>query len=182
MDICSMKLSDVFLIKQDSFLDLRGSFIKTFHAQTFSDYGLETDFRESFYSVSKKNVIRGMHFQSPPYDHTKLVYVVEGEIRDVVLDVRKGSPSYGKSIIETLSDSNHCSLYIPKGFAHGFYVCSDIAKVVYMQSSEYNSEHDSGIRWNSFGLDWEVENPILSERDQNLMRFQDFESPFFYNV
>lgn len=178
MEFKETGLKGVYIIKCNKFKDDRGSFVKIFNETEFSDKGLESDFKESFYTVSKKGVIRGMHFQIPPADHTKLVYVVSGRIRDVVVDLRKSSSSFGKSISVELSSENGLAIYIPKGFAHGFEVLSDSANVIYMASSIYSPEHDNGILWNSFDFDWSFDEPIISERDKGFPRLNEFESPF----
>jgi len=178
MKLTETDLKGVYVIEPKVFEDDRGVFVKTFHEQTFRESGLAFHFKESFYSTSKKGVIRGMHFQVPPHDHAKLVYVTSGRILDVVLDLRKSSSTYGKHVSVELSDMNRRSIYIPTGFAHGFAVLSDEATVVYMLTTMYSSEHDAGIRWDSFGMDWGTRNPIMSERDRGFPRFEEFSSPF----
>lgn len=165
MKINKTSLDGVYEIENDIIRDDRGIFIKTFHYDVFENKGLEKNFKESFYSVSKKNVIRGMHYQIPPHDHAKLVYVVSGKILDVVVDIRDGSETYGKYFSTRLSAENGKSLYMAKGFAHGFLTLSDHATVVYMTTTVHNPESDSGISWDSFGLDWGCSAPILSSRD-----------------
>ena len=174
MLIKSTKFNDVHLLINKRFEDKRGVFLKTFNKETFKDAGLSVDFSESFYSVSERNVLRGMHFQLPPFDHDKLVYVVSGEVLDVVVDMRRGSNTYGESYSLTLSDSNNKSLYIGKGFAHGFLTISDTATMVYMTSTVHNSDYDTGVRWDSFGFEWNVTNPIVSDRDLNMKVFSKF--------
>ena len=168
MQIISTNMDGLFEIKNKVFQDFRGEFIKTFHFGTFVEKGLECDFKESFYSVSNKNVLRGMHFQKPPHDHAKLVYVVTGEILDVAVDIRKDSETFGCYYATNLSYDNAKSLYMSKGFAHGFLTLSDTATVVYMTTSVHNPESDSGIRWDCFNYDWPISNPIVSIRDDNL--------------
>jgi dTDP-4-dehydrorhamnose 3,5-epimerase len=163
-------LEGVYELENKKHEDHRGSFIKIFHKGVFEENGLEHEFKESFYSVSKKNVLRGMHFQKPPHDHAKLVYVTDGEILDVAVDIRKGSPTFGKFYSTSLSDLNVKSLYMNKGFAHGFLTLSESATVTYLTTSEHAPEADSGIRWDSFGFDWcGVINPIISERDSRFL-------------
>ncbi len=123
-----------------------------------------------------------MHFQLPPHDQAKLVYVPYGKIVDIVLDIRKNSPTYGESLSVKLSRENRKSLYIPSGCAHGFVSLSDNAIVVYMTTTTYQAEYDSGIRWDSFGYNWQIVNPIISKRDQSFIKFSEFESPFLYEV
>ncbi len=158
--------------------DERGFFVKTFHESLFKNNGLQSHFKESYYSMSKKNIIRGMHFQLPPHEHEKLVYVTNGEILDVVVDIRKGSLTYGHYVTATLKEKSD-SIYIPKGCAHGFLTISDSATVVYNVSSVYEPTADAGIRWDSFGFDWlGVKKTIISKRDQGFLSFSEFKSPF----
>jgi dTDP-4-dehydrorhamnose 3,5-epimerase len=135
---------------------------------------VDFDIRESYFSISKRNVIRGMHFQLPPNDHEKLVYVPHGAILDVVVDLRKNSPTYGKYISIELSDQNKKSIFIPKGFAHGFKSLFDDTITVYNVATEYSSIADSGIHYNSFGFDWEIKHPIVSPRDVKFIGLNGF--------
>ncbi|WP_045213319.1 dTDP-4-dehydrorhamnose 3,5-epimerase [Desulfonatronovibrio magnus] len=173
MEIIPTNLQGVYEIQCRNFQDQRGLFIKTFHADTFAAHGLDTDFKESFYSVSKKNVLRGMHFQKPPHDHAKLVYVTDGEILDVALDIRKDSPSFGRYFSTTLLDINAKSLYMAKGFAHGFLTLSETATVVYLTTTVHAPEHDIGVRWDSFGFDWGLIKPVVSQRDNSFKKFKE---------
>jgi dTDP-4-dehydrorhamnose 3,5-epimerase len=157
--------------------DSRGQFVKTFHADYFSSNNLETDWSEQYYSVSRKGVLRGMHFQRPPHAHAKLVYCTSGTILDVVVDLRVGSSTYGDHISLEISSSAGNILYVPQGFAHGFYALSD-ATVVYNVSTVYSPDHDDGVLWSSIGMDWPVASPDLSERDTKLSALADFNSPF----
>lgn len=167
MNIKPSLIQGVYEIENKVFKDQRGGFVKTFNADQFESHGLDVDFKESFYSVSRKNVIRGMHFQLSPYDHSKLVYVTDGEILDVVVDVRPGSDTFGQYVSARLSSENAKSLYMSKGFAHGFLTLSEQATVVYLTTTVHSPEYDTGIRWDSFGFDWlGVEQPIISDRDK----------------
>jgi dTDP-4-dehydrorhamnose 3,5-epimerase len=177
MKISNLEIMGVCLIENFEFYDERGGFIKTFSRELFEFSGISFTPVEIYYSISKKNVIRGMHFQIPPKEHSKLIYVTAGRIIDVILDLRKASPTFGKYISVTLTACKN-SIYIPAGCAHGFKALDDGICVVYNQTSSYSKEHDSGILWNSFGFDWQTENPILSERDKNLINFNQFTSPF----
>ncbi|MFZ1704662.1 MAG: dTDP-4-dehydrorhamnose 3,5-epimerase family protein [Saprospiraceae bacterium] len=178
MTVQKTNIEGVNIIKNFIAHDVRGVFVKTFHEDIFAQNGLETQFKESYYSTSQKNVIRGMHFQLPPYDHDKLIFVTEGEIIDVVLDIRTESETYGQFVtfkISQLSDS----IFIPKGCAHGFLTISEKATVVYNVSKVYNAQFDTGILWNSFGYDWcDVQSPILSKRDSEFTPLCNFISPF----
>lgn len=180
MEILKTDLDGLIVLQSNVFRDDRGLFIKTYHKKIFEENGLEIDFRESFFSISKKNVIRGMHFQLPPDDHVKLVYCAYGKVLDVVVDIRNNSPTYGKFFFVELTEDNGNILYIPKGFAHGFKSLTDNSVVVYMTTKEYSPENDTGIRWDSFGFNWQVDNPILSERDKKFLPLSEFRSPFVY--
>ncbi|MEM1803746.1 MAG: dTDP-4-dehydrorhamnose 3,5-epimerase [Nanopusillaceae archaeon] len=163
------------------FRDERGIFVKTFSYSFFKKYGLNTDFKEQFFSISRKDVVRGLHFQLPPMDHDKLVYCIYGEAFDVVVDLRVGSPTYGKYQTFILSGEKSNMLYIPKGLAHGFCALSDKVIMLYAVSVEYSPEHDSGILWNSMDIPWPCKNVIISEKDSKLTPFDKFKSPFIYN-
>jgi dTDP-4-dehydrorhamnose 3,5-epimerase len=170
-------LPGVMLVENFSASDERGLFVKTFHAAALETWGLKCSFRESYYSKSLQNVIRGMHFQVPPHAHEKLVYVTSGEILDVILDLRREEETYGKWIALPLKEYG-ASVFIPKGCAHGFLALSDSATVVYNVTTEYYPQADQGIHWNSFGFDWPVTAPVLSARDQGFVLFDQFQSPF----
>ena len=158
--------------------DARGHFVKTVHAEFFREHGLRSEFAEQYYSVSRKGVLRGLHFQLPPHHHDKLVYCTGGAVLDVVVDLRKGSPSYGQHRTFELSAERANIVYVPAGLAHGFYVLSNEAQMVYNVTSVYAPEHDSGIRWDSAGIPWPDAKPIISERDGALPDFGEWESPF----
>jgi dTDP-4-dehydrorhamnose 3,5-epimerase len=177
MELEDLPLEGAYLIKSKPSLDTRGIFLKTYHKGMFDELGLQFDFQETYYSVSKKDVIRGMHFQTPPADHQKIVYVTDGEILDILLDLRKKSRSYGKFITIKLNELGS-SIYIPKGLAHGFLTLSESATVVYNVSSVYSQENDTGILWSSFGFEWPVTSPIISERDKKFMELKNFVTPF----
>lgn len=158
--------------------DVRGSFIKTFHVGAFEEMGLATDFKEEFHTISFKNVIRAMHFQIPPEAHIKLVYCAEGAVMDVILDLRKNSPTYGKFHVVELDARKGNSLYMPIGIAHGYKVLSEHSVVVYKTTTVFSAECDTGVLWNSCGIDWQCDNPILSEKDKTLPTLAEFDSPF----
>jgi dTDP-4-dehydrorhamnose 3,5-epimerase/CDP-3, 6-dideoxy-D-glycero-D-glycero-4-hexulose-5-epimerase len=178
MKIVSTSFKDLFILELLSFKDKRGEFVKTIHAETFIANGLDFNFTESFYSVSNKNVLRGMHFQIPPEDHNKLVYVVKGSIIDVILDLRKGEPTFGKFFSVELSDVNRKAVFIGKGFAHGFLALSDDTIVEYHTSTSQSRVCEGGILWNSFGYEWTIESPIISDRDAGFEIYENFKSPF----
>ncbi|TWI93808.1 dTDP-4-dehydrorhamnose 3,5-epimerase/CDP-3, 6-dideoxy-D-glycero-D-glycero-4-hexulose-5-epimerase [Mucilaginibacter frigoritolerans] len=178
MKISNTYLSDIFIIDLFSFKDNRGEFVKTIHDKTFEENGLVYQFAESFYSISNKDVIRGMHFQKPPYDHVKFVYVVSGKILDVVIDLRMNSITYGKSFQIELSEENRKGIYIGKGFAHGFLALEDKSIVEYHTSISQNKEAEAGILYNSFNFDWPVEFPVVSVRDKEFLSLTEFKTPF----
>lgn len=162
--------------------DHRGNFVKVFNTTLFTDLGFETEFPETFYSVSGARVLRGMHFQRPPADHAKLVYCTSGSILDVALDLRVGSPSYGSYASFELHAETHTAVYLPRGVAHGFYVLDGPATMVYHVSTEYSPADDAGISWDSFGFPWPDTDPILSKRDSAFEAFGEFKTPFSYSL
>jgi dTDP-4-dehydrorhamnose 3,5-epimerase len=178
MKIIDTKIEGVKILQPDIFNDERGSFTKPFHKETFEKNGLNTRFDESFYSVSKKGCIRGMHFQVPPADHAKLVYCPAGAIMDVVVDIRKSSTTFGQFVNVELSQKNGTMIYIPRGCAHGFLSLEDGSVTVYMQETMRSAEHEGGIKYDSFGMDWGVDAPILSKRDQVFPTLAEYNSPF----
>lgn len=171
-------MESVQIVDLPAFADSRGAFVKPFNETFLLGKGIRLQIKESYYSLSKKNVIRGMHFQLPPHQHAKLVFCATGAILDVALDLRKHSPDYGKYFSCILSAENHKALYIPEGFAHGFKALTDDAMTCYFVSSEYHAASDTGIAFDSIGFDWTCKDPVLSERDRSFVRLQDFISPF----
>ncbi|MDA8130452.1 MAG: dTDP-4-dehydrorhamnose 3,5-epimerase family protein [Elusimicrobia bacterium] len=158
--------------------DARGSFVKVFHAPEFKKLGLETDFREEYYSVSRKGVLRGLHFQEPPAALIKLVFCIEGEVLDAVLDLRRKSRTCGKAFTLKLSAGKANMLYIPEGCAHGFYTLSSRAVMVYRTSAVYSPVNDKGVLWSSAGIKWPSRRPLLSPRDAGFPELRDYASPF----
>ena len=179
-DLRPSKLVGCYELQPTVFEDARGCFVKVFHEQAFAAQGLETGFAEEYYSVSLKNVLRGMHFQLPPMDHVKMVYCVEGEVLDAVVDLRVGSPTYGCFELFELSSAKANSLYIPKGLAHGFCVRSALAIMVYKVSTVYSPAHDAGVLWDSMEIPWPISEPVISARDATFPRLNEFLSPFSY--
>jgi dTDP-4-dehydrorhamnose 3,5-epimerase len=158
--------------------DVRGTFVKAFHETAFAAVGIHFTLRESYFSFSRKDVIRGMHFQLPPHQHSKVVFCPQGAILDVIVDLRRNSPTYGQYYAAELSAENHKACFIPEGFAHGFKALTENAMTYYLVSSEYNGPHDTGIRYDSIGIDWAVKEPVLSARDLSFGGLSDFQSPF----
>jgi len=178
MKIEHTNFDDLYTINYKSFTDSRGEFVKTIHEETFAEAGVDWKFTESFYSLSHKNVIRGMHFQFPPHSHDKLVYVVTGKIIDVVLDIRNNSNTFGKCFAVEISAEKRNAIYIGKGFAHGFLSLEDNTIVEYHTTTSQNRDAEGGIKWDSFNFDWGVTDPILSERDSSFKGF-DLANPYF---
>lgn len=181
MEIKKTKIPGCYEILPKILKDERGHFVKTFQKDIFQKSGLETDFVEEYYSVSRKCVLRGLHFQVPPADLVKVVYCVAGQVLDAVVDLRVGSPTYGQHQIFEMSSEKANMVYIPRGLAHGFYVLSDSAIMLYKVTSLYSSEHDAGILWNSVGIQWSDQAPIISKRDSGFPSLSNFVSPFFYD-
>lgn len=178
MKVTPTGLQGVYVIEQVVFNEKRGAFVKTFQRSFFTAHGLGCDFCENYYTKSHEGVIRGMHYQEPPHDHAKLVTVIQGTIVDVILDIRRDSPTYGQHVQIELSRENRRSIYIAKGLAHGFGTLSDSAIAYYMVTAEYAPDHDEGIRYDSFGYRWPITTPIVSDRDLSFVPFDQFNSPF----
>jgi dTDP-4-dehydrorhamnose 3,5-epimerase/CDP-3, 6-dideoxy-D-glycero-D-glycero-4-hexulose-5-epimerase len=177
MKLIGELLPGCFLLQPMKFEDQRGFFVKTYHEERFLNLGFKLDICEEFYSVSKKNVVRGMHFQLPPHAHDKLVYCTRGAVKDVLLDLRPGE-GYGNVVTTELSGDNGHILFIPKGIAHGFLAKTDDTLMIYKTSVAHVPESDYGIFWDSFEFNWGVDNPIVSSRDLQHITFNDFVSPF----
>ncbi len=173
MKIVHTKLEGVIIIEPDVYSDNRGYFLETWHYSRYKEYSIPENFVQDNLSFSHKNILRGLHFQYP-HLQDKLVSVYAGEIFDVAVDVRVGSPKFGQWIGIQLSSNNHWQLFIPKGFAHGFLTLSEEAIVAYKCTEIYYSEHDSGIIWNDpdIHIDWPTLYPIVSAKDGSLRRLQ----------
>jgi len=171
-----LAIPEVILVEAKSFPDERGFFLENFKESDFLKNGINTRFVQDNFSHSVKGVLRGLHYQKNPKAQAKLVIALRGEIFDVAVDIRKGSPTYGKWIGEILSENNHKLLYIPKGFAHGFCVLSEEADVLYKVTQEYSPEDEMGIIWNDpeINITWPIDKPILHEKDSQL--------PFLKNI
>lgn len=178
MEITPSKITGCYELQPNILWDDRGRFVKVFHQGVFAKHGLETCFAEEYYSVSQRGVLRGMHFQTPPMDHTKMVYCIAGAVLDVVVDLRLGSPTYGEFVQFDLNAEKGNIVYIPPGLAHGFYALSDSATLIYKVTTVYSPEHDSGILWDSAGIPWPDSAPILSTRDKGFPALKNFVTPF----
>lgn len=177
-----LEIPEVVLIEPKVFQDGRGFFMETYKFSDFAEFGITERFVQDNHSRSKKGVIRGLHYQNPPKAQGKLVRVVAGEIFDVAVDIRKGSPTYGKWVGERLSAENKRMLYIPPGFAHGFCVLSEEAEVVYKVTEEYAPELEAGIIWNDpeIRIAWPIANPIISDKDASFPFLREAKNHFIY--
>ncbi|MBL6936145.1 MAG: dTDP-4-dehydrorhamnose 3,5-epimerase family protein [Alphaproteobacteria bacterium] len=179
-DVVDTELPGLFELRPQLFEDNRGRLAKIFHADFFNSHGLETGFTEAYSSFSHDCVLRGLHFQSPPHDHAKLVVCLAGSVFDAVLDLRRSSPAYGRHVTFALSGEKGNVLYIPRGLAHGFSVEEGPATMMYMTTTQHSPEADAGIAWDSAGVSWPAGDPVISDRDRGFPRLEDFDSPFVY--
>jgi dTDP-4-dehydrorhamnose 3,5-epimerase len=181
-DFRRLKISEVVLIEPKVFEDGRGFFMETYKMPDFTAAGIRVNFVQENHSRSSKGVLRGLHYQNPPFAQGKLVSVVRGEIFDVAIDIRKGSPTWGKWVGVILSEKNKHILYVPEGFAHGFCVLSQIAEVIYKTTSVYSAESEAGIIWDDADLNiqWPVKEPILSEKDKKWPTLKNTDIRFYY--
>src|SRR5579875_124389 len=177
-----LNIQDVILVEPKAFADERGHFMESFRESVFSQKEIYIRIVQDNCSHSVKGVLRGLHYQKEPKAQGKLVMAVKGEIFDVAVDVRKGSPTYGKWVGEILSEKNHNMLYLPKGFAHGFLVLSNEADVVYKVDDEYSPEHERGILWNDpeVGVKWSLDKPIMIKKDLDLPTLKNADNNFVY--
>lgn len=180
MQVFSTRISGLYIIQPRVFEDSRGYFFESYNKDVFLRHGITTEFLQDNESLSHKGVLRGLHFQNPPHAQAKLVRVIRGSVMDVAVDIRKNSPTYGKHFSLELSALNKTMLYIPEGFAHGFLVLEDNTIFSYKCSRTYNKEAEDGIFWNDtdLNINWNIQNPILSEKDKIAKRFREFNSPF----
>lgn len=174
------ELDEVILCVPEVFCDARGFFMECYHAAKYSEGGVRAVFVQDNRSCSMKGVLRGLHYQVHK-PQAKLVSCIRGEIYDVAVDIRKGSPTFGKWSAAVLSETNHRQLYIPGGFAHGFCVVSESAEILYKCSEFYDPRDDRGIRWNDpeLGITWPVMEPLLSAKDTGQPFMRDAECPFY---
>ncbi len=185
MEVIKTDIDGVVIIEPRIFKDARGYFFESYSKREFDEKVRPINFVQDNESCSSYGVMRGLHFQRPPFAQSKLVRCVKGAVLDVAVDIRKGSPTYGKHVAVELSEDNHRQFFIPRGFAHGFAVLSDIAVFQYKCDNYYHPEADGGIsiQDESLGIDWRI-NPakaILSDKDTKHSILADFDSPFDYN-
>ncbi len=185
MEFIETAIDGVLILRPKIFEDARGYFFENFSQRVFEQHVGKVRFVQDNQSRSVRGVIRGLHFQAPPHAQAKLVSCVRGRVLDVVVDIRKGSPTYGQHVATELSEDNHYQFYIPHGFAHGFSVLSDIAVFQYKCDNYYAPESEGGISLfdPSLGIDWGInlEDAIISDKDKYHPMLQDFDSPFVFN-
>lgn len=182
MEVIKTDIEGVVIIEPRVFNDARGYFFESYSKREFDEKVRPVDFVQDNESCSTRGVMRGLHFQRPPYAQSKLVRCVKGRVLDVAVDIRKGSPTYGWHVAVELTEDNHRQFFIPRGFAHGFAVLSDIAVFQYKCDNYYHPEADGGISIvdPSLGIDWQLDpsQAILSDKDTRHPLLADFDSPF----
>ncbi|MFT7029557.1 MAG: dTDP-4-dehydrorhamnose 3,5-epimerase [Marinoscillum sp.] len=183
MELFESYISDCKIFVPRVFEDHRGYFYEGFNQNTLKEkFGIDFNLVQINQSMSFRNVLRGLHFQLPPFDQAKLVSVIEGEVLDVAVDLRKDSPTFGEHVSVMLSSDNKKHFYIPRGFAHGFIVLSETAKFMYGVDNNYSPKHDAGLLFSDLDLniDWKMdhEGVLISDKDSILPKFKDFKSPF----
>ncbi len=180
MKVIPAAIPDLWIISPDIYSDNRGLFFESYNKKTFELFHIHHDFVQDNQSISNKNVIRGLHFQKPPFAQAKLVRVVFGSALDVAVDIRKNSPFYGKNVMVKLTANENNMFWIPEGFAHGFVALEDNTVLHYKTTNYYNKQAEDALLWNDEILDipWNISNPIVSEKDAKALSFCDFVSPF----
>ena len=185
MEVIKTDIEGLVIIEPKVFKDARGYFFESFSQRDFEQKVRKVNFVQDNESMSSYGVMRGLHFQRPPYSQSKLVRCVKGRVLDVAVDIRKGSPTYGKHVAVELTEDNHRQFFVPRGFAHGFAVLSETAVFQYKCDNFYAPEADGGIsiKDESLGIDWQIptESALLSEKDLKHLCLADFDSPFDYN-
>lgn len=187
IEVIKTEIPGVLIIEPKVFGDARGYFLESFNAKEFAEKtGLNIDFVQDNESMSSYGVMRGLHFQRPPFTQSKLVRCVKGAVLDVAVDIRKGSPTYGKHVSVELTEENHRQFFVPRGFAHGFAVLSETAVFQYKCDNFYAPQADGGISIldDSLGIDWRIptDKAILSEKDTKHACLKDFDSPFVFSL
>lgn len=186
MEVIKTKIPGVVIIEPRLFPDARGYFFESFSKREFEEKVGKIDFVQDNESKSSYGVLRGLHFQKPPYAQSKLVRVVKGAVLDVAVDIRKGSPTFGQHVAVELTEDNHRQFFIPRGFAHGFAVLTDEVIFQYKCDNFYAPASEGAIAWDDpdLGIDWRVpaEQVILSEKDKKHPRLKEIDSPFNYEL
>ena len=180
MEIQKTNIEGLLIITPKVFKDDRGSFFESYNRQLFASHGLDMEFVQDNQSTSCKGVIRGLHLQSPPFAQGKLVRVISGSVYDVAVDIRKSSSTFGKYVIVKLDAEENKLFWIPEGFAHGFIALEDNTVFQYKVTNYYNKDSEMSIRWNdpTLNIKWGIEQPLVSEKDEQSPLFKEFVSPF----
>lgn len=180
MEVIETKIKDLLIINPKVFADSRGYFFESYNADVFKQNNITVNFVQDNQSLSSTGVLRGLHFQAPPFDQGKLVRVITGAVLDIAVDIRKDSPTYGEHIAIELTEENKSMFYIPPGFAHGFLTLRDNTIFSYKCTNVYNKLSEGCVLWNDtdLNINWNVANPILSEKDLVGTPFKEFKSPF----
>lgn len=186
MTVIQTEIPDVLLIRPNIFRDDRGAFLESFSARRYRDHGISQDWVQDNLSTSVYGVIRGLHYQRPPFAQAKIVQVIRGRILDVVVDIRKGSPTFGKHLAVELDSEDRMQILVPHGFAHGFSVLSSHADVLYKTDNYYSRDHEAGLRFDDpdLAIDWRIpsQEVILSPKDLELTFLKDLSSDFEYQT
>ena len=182
MKIIKTPIPDLLVVEPSVFNDQRGYFFEVYNQEHYYNNNMQMQFVQDNESKSGKNVLRGLHFQKPPFAQGKLVRVIQGKVLDVAVDIRKGSPTYGSYHAVELDAISKRMFYIPEGFAHGFLTMEEDTIFAYKCTNYYNKESEGSLLWSdeTIGIKWNIENPILSEKDTIAPLFKDFKSPFNY--
>jgi dTDP-4-dehydrorhamnose 3,5-epimerase len=180
LEIIKTKLEGLLIIRPRVFEDDRGYFFESFRLDKMREFGIDLDFVQDNESKSQKDVLRGLHFQNPPFEQGKLVRVVKGAVLDVAVDIRKDSGTYGEWLSQELTEENKSMLWIPPGFAHGFLTLQNDTIFQYKCTNYYNKDSEGSIRWDdpTLKIKWDVVNPAVSDKDQDAPSFKDFSSKF----
>lgn len=180
MEVKTTPLQGLLVIQPKVFTDARGYFFESYSEKIFNQHGIDAHFVQDNQSLSQKDALRGLHFQAPPYEQGKLVRVIKGAVLDVVVDIRKNSPTYGQHFSLELSEKNFLMLWVPPGFAHGFATLENDTIFVYKCTNLYHKESEGGINWNDpdLKINWGISSPIVSDKDRELGLLKNLRSPF----
>lgn len=180
MNIKTTPIEGLLVIEPQVFNDPRGYFYESYNKQKFTEAGIDFEFIQDNQSLSQKGIIRGLHFQVPPFEQGKLVRVIQGAVKDVVVDIRKNSPTFGQHFSIVLTSENKTMFFIPPGFAHGFETLEDDTIFLYKCTNVYNKESEGGLLWNDpfLNINWQNIDPLISDKDKILPTFENLISPF----